>query len=330
MAIPREQQVDLSLTPYYHCYARCVRQAYLFRTNEHTGKTQNHRKQWIVSRLKLLADAFAIDIAAYAIMSNHYHLVLHVDSERASTWDNKEVMRRWALVCSNRDDIPTQEHIDIRRQRLSSLSWFMRFLNEHIAYRANQEDDCKGHFWDSRFKSQALLDDGALLACMAYVNLNPIRAGITETPAQSDFTAIQERIAAYHAHQTQHPPSPVAATNNTITPSRTPHLMTFQNQQPPSENHSTLPFIAQDYFQLLEWTGRTLRHPNKGYIPEHAPTILQRAKLNHTAWAHNISHFDANFKRIVAPLQRFKDLAQQHKLKWMQGHRQATKLYLAS
>ncbi len=80
------------------------------------------------------------------------------------------------------------------RERLSDISWYMRCLNEHIARQANREDECKG-----RFKSQTLLEERALLACMAYVDLNPIRAGISETPEGSDYTSIQERIREYAA-----------------------------------------------------------------------------------------------------------------------------------
>src|SRR5262249_39670413 len=111
---------------------------------------------------------FAIDPCAYAIMSNHYHLVLHVAAARARAWTELEVVERWALSfripqivrrylqkeASDAEVSRAQELIQVWRTRLHDLSWFMRMLNEHLARRANQEDRCTGRFWEGRFKSQ--------------------------------------------------------------------------------------------------------------------------------------------------------------------------------
>ena len=83
MTHPRSVLISLEITPYYHCMARCVRRAFLCGKDKESGRSFDHRKTWLVRRIKMLAEVFAIDIPAYAVMSNHYHLVLHVDKSRS-------------------------------------------------------------------------------------------------------------------------------------------------------------------------------------------------------------------------------------------------------
>ena len=152
---------------------------------------------------------FAIDICAYAVMSNHYHIVIKLQPEQAEEWDNNVIVDRWMNIykgplllqrykagesLSAAEYATVSDIIQVLKQRLTNISWFMKCLNEPIARQANAEDNCTGHFWEARFKSQALISQEALLSCMAYVDLNPIRAQMADTPETSDYTSIQERI----------------------------------------------------------------------------------------------------------------------------------------
>src|SRR5215831_8537873 len=208
MGHPRHAQISIRETPYYHCIGRCVRRAWLWGYDQYAGKDYSHRKSWVIDRLSELSQAFGIDVCAYAVMSNHYHLVLYVDVTRVREWSDREVVRRWTQLFQLREIVrryleepvskaeqdAAKDLIETWRARLMDVSWFMRCLNEHLARRANAEDGCTGRFWEGRFKSQALLDECGLLTAMTYVDLNPIRAGIAATPEESEFTSIYERI----------------------------------------------------------------------------------------------------------------------------------------
>ena len=98
MPQPRKRLVSTEVTPFYHVIARCVRRHFLCGIDPLTGKDYSARKQDIKDRLALLAEVFAIDVCAYAILSNHYHLVLHIDEQTALEWSDMEVAKRWTRV----------------------------------------------------------------------------------------------------------------------------------------------------------------------------------------------------------------------------------------
>ncbi|MBO9489464.1 transposase [Endozoicomonas sp. G2_1] len=280
MAVARNRQVSLVDTPYYHCISRCVRRAFLCGEDPVTGKNYEHRRGWVEDELLALAKVFAIDICAYAVMSNHVHIVLFVNQQNADSWPLDEVLSRWHELFKGtlltqqylRGDLlskPLMEMVEQTaaqyRQRLMDISWFMRILNEHIARKANQEDDCTGRFWEGRFKSQALLDEKALAACMAYVDLNPIRAGIATSPESSKYTSIQRRIT--FALKGKQPKTLQAFVGN-------------PRQQMPQG----LPFVLTDYIELVELTGRCIREDKTGYIREKLPSLLARLQISKKNW----------------------------------------------
>jgi hypothetical protein len=194
----------------YHCIARCVRRAFLCGMDPYTSQDYSHRKEWILDRLRELAGLFAIDICGYSVMSNHLHLVLRNRPDIAGQWSADEIALRWCRVFPPRDDATGEprepgdrdlamltansERLAEVRKRLADLSWFMRCLCEKIARAANHEDGSSGRFWAGRFKSVALLDEAAILACSVYVDLNPIRAGLATTPEDSVYTSGRDRI----------------------------------------------------------------------------------------------------------------------------------------
>jgi len=179
-------------------------------TDEFTGKNYDHRKTWVENELKRLAAGFGIDLLNFAILSNHFHLILRSRPDVVATWDDSEVARRWLLLCPVRKSAdggaaePSEPELNsIRfdedklktiRSRLSDVSWWMRLLSQRIAQKANAEDETDGKFWQSRYRAVRLIDDEAILACAAYVDLNPIRAGMAQTIEDSQFTSARSRL----------------------------------------------------------------------------------------------------------------------------------------
>jgi len=174
MTLARKYLISPEDTPYYHVMTRCVRRAFLCGKDKYSGNCYEHRRGLIKNRINQLADVFNINVCAYAIMSNHYHLVLKINS--TENWDNKQVLAYWSQLCQpklfcqkfmenepqGKDELEmVYLQTDIYRKRLMSISWFMKLLNEHIAKEANKEDKVTGSFFESRFKSQALLDERA-------------------------------------------------------------------------------------------------------------------------------------------------------------------------
>ena len=295
MTRARKELIDITATPYYHCVSRCVRRAFLCGEDHLTGNNYEHRKNWVVERLAELSQVFAIEVCAYAVMSNHYHVVLRIDAQKAQTWSEEQVMAQWEKLFSlplliqkykeGTDSaavaLEAQKIIAQWRTRLMDISWYMRGLNEHLARRANEEDRCTGRFWEGRYKSQALLDEAAVLTCMSYVDLNPIRAGMSQTPEDSDFTSIQQRIRQWQ--RTQSPvkraaskaASKVASQETVID---VPLMRLLRQSQDPHRN--AIGYTTNDYLELVDWAGRAIRADKKGAIPNDIPPILQRLKLN--------------------------------------------------
>lgn len=320
MTLPRKSLVSVEDTPWYHITSRCVRRAFLCGLDRLSGRSFEHRKQWIVERIAELASTFAIDVAAYAVLGNHYHLVLRIDADRAASWSDDEVVERWQRLfslplpvqCRGETQTAAEQTrarsiIQTWRGRLADLSWFVRCLNEPIARRANREDRCTGRFWEGRFRSQALLDEAAVLTAMAYVDLNPVRAGLASTPEQSAHTSLSQRIHG----------------------SRGPALIPFQDRHPLPPQPS-IPFALADYLQLVDASGRAIRNDHTGFIAGHQPPILERIRIRPNAWLVAMRHYEARFPRAAGAIDQIRRFSTRIGQRWMHGQSFAGRLYLAS
>jgi hypothetical protein len=180
------------------------------------------------------------------------------------------------------------------QRRLSDISWFMRCLNEPIARWANAEDNCTGRFWEGRFKSQALLDETALLQCMTYVDLNPIRAGIAVAPESSNYTAIQRRISRSGSHG----------------------LMPFSDE---SDQRPSIPCDFKSYMELVDWGGRILLPSEQGATGVKVPSVLKRLNVDSGRLAAYLKAKPDKLPNALGPTAALRRLAQSFGLKFLQG-----------
>lgn len=310
MTRPRKALVSLETTRYYHVMSRCVRRAFLCGFDKASGNDYEHRRDWIEARIQVLNSIFGIDVCAYAVMSNHYHIVLRLSPEQINDLSDDDVCQRWQCLfkgtllfqkyCNGKklkdyEQIVVDQEIAVYRQRLCDLGWFMKCLNEPLARIANKEDGCKGTFWEARYKSQALCTDEALLSCMAYVDLNPIRAGMADTPEDSAHTSIQHRINDLQNKPTINLADAIAEQYNQgflLTDNLSiKDLITFN---PDKENlHHQLPFSLAAYIELIDWTGKIVRCDKHGHINQNLPPILERLDINPKRWLSSATHFES-------------------------------------
>lgn len=299
MTMARAHLVDPAVTRWYHCVSRCVRRAFLL------GEGEHDRKAWIENRIRELAEIFAVSVAGFAILDNHLHLLIRLDPHVADAWTDEEVVRRWGRLHPPRDKtgqpLPVSEQwvaerlanpgfLATARQRLQGLGWFMKCLKEPLARLANRQDGTRGAFFEGRFKSIGILDEEALLATCAYIDLNPVAAGIAKVPEAGEHTSIKQR--AEHAQAQERTEDLAAARGGSVAGSAASAGLEESLWLCPIEDRRLLGspregmlegFSLGSYLLLVDYTGRLVRD-GKAAIAEGAAEILQRLGSSVEGW----------------------------------------------
>ncbi|MFH1138829.1 MAG: hypothetical protein V1816_22355 [Pseudomonadota bacterium] len=355
MATARGETVVEGVEGYYHCVSRCVRRAFLCGCDPYTGRSFEHRKAWVQARLELLAAVFALEISAFAVMSNHVHVVVRTRPDLAAGWSREDAARRWLVLSSRRGDgdgrpsppagaeisalAGAEERIEEIRRRLGSVSWFMRCLNEPIARRANKEDGCKGRFWEGRFYCQALRDESAVLACMVYVDLNPVRAGAAESPEASFFTGAYLRLAAERARERL---KVLDEGRDRLTPARQRAIAWDEEKASgdewlsplgpggPGDGQGGLDLSLREYLALLDWTGRRLREGGPSVPPDGIAPIMARFYLDRDHWLLLTRNYGDMFHRAAGRAETLREEARRSGLRWLHGLVAGRKVFLSA
>ena len=369
--IRRRFLLDPAEVGVYHCINRCVRRSFLCGNDPVSGQCYDHRKRWIQDRIQFLAGQFGVDVLGFAVMSNHIHVILRNRPDIVQNWSDTDLARRWWNLFPKRRDNdgnalePTDaelqmitldaERLAAIRQQLSSVSWFMRCLVEPIARSANREDQCRGRFWEGRYKCVPILDESALAACMAYVDLNPIRARIAQTPETSPFTSVYERVQALGhrmaeaiadaaiqpasmAPESDHHPemegtSTLAASTTAPAEWLSPFELSEASEHAPVpcarvSNKGCLPMSFAEYLNLLDWTGRQLRADKRGAIPQDLAPILERMQISGEGWMQLMGQFSRLFRRAAGRPQSMQREREQRGCQVMQGIRHSRAVFV--
>jgi REP element-mobilizing transposase RayT len=328
MTMARAHLVDPAVTRWYHCITRCVRRAFLL------GESPD-RKDWIDQRLRELAEIFAVSMAGFAVLDNHLHVLLRLDPETVAGWSDEDVARRWGRLFPPRnrarEALPvTDDWVQQRlqesgwvartRQRLQSLSWFMKCLKEPLARLANRQEETRGAFFEGRFKSVAILDEESLLATCVYIDLNPVAAGIAQVPESSEHTSIKERVD--HVQAQGRTTDLKAAGAGSVPGSMASAGLEESLWLCPIEDRRRLDstregmiegFSLGNYLLLVDYTGRLCRE-SKARMSRELAGILERLGSDAESWRARLEKLIKGrlFGRFFAATrQRLREVAQQ-------------------
>jgi len=299
MTLARAHLVDVAVTRWYHCIARCVRGATLMCE----GATD--RKQWVENRLEELAEIFAITVGGFAVLDDRIHVLARVDTDRAQAWSDEEVVRRWGRVCpprgKKREPLPVSKDwvrgqvkdpgwVATARERLQSIGWFMKCLKEPLSRLANRQEETRGVFFEGRFKTIAILDDESLLATCAYIDLTPVVAGMAATPKASKHTSLGQRLADLAAEGRSKKRKPALGGRTAGQASSSGRekplwICPIEDRRGRGSHREGMVegFTLENYLLLVKYTGRLFRTGKAPTSPEVA-AVLDRLGSRAEAW----------------------------------------------
>ena len=347
MTIARKEIVLEGKEAIYHCITRCVRRAFLCGYDRFSGNSYDHRKIWVKNRIKQLSEIFIIDICGYSVMSNHLHIILRTRPDLVKNMSPEEIAKRWYKLFPKRrkknglPEEPTEleimaitnneKKLNELQDRLVSISWFMRCINEYIAKLSNNEDKCKGRFWEGRFSCQRILDEAGLLTCMTYVDLNPVRAKVELTPEDSTYTSGCDRIKARHGMEKLKTlgkrkllteaelkkKSKEKIIEREIIISKSADWLNPIVEE--NGRKGLLSISLEEYLEVLDLTGREIREGNKGSIPENLKPILKRLEINEEKWIKTVKTYGTLFCRVSGKMESIVAAAKEAKRNWLKG-----------
>jgi len=331
---------------------------------------RDSRKDWFHERLRELSKIYAVDACVWAMLSNHFHLIVRNRPDLVKAWSDEDVaIRWWNLYPERRDEqgrpapptkveirsiVETPGRIDVLRKRLSSISWFMKSVDEWLARRVNAADKHHGHLWQDRYGCRNLLTEGAILVCSIYIDINEIRAGLAATPQESCNTSAYLRILANVLRQER--AAAVAAQGGQPriqldyqfsdpdywlcpldTQDRAPLLgvpgtVAAGQEWNPDEilkvdgavvdkgwRHGFLPVSVDQYLEILERTVSAMDGGRREEVQQALAPLLEPLGIHVESWFAMLEKFETWFHGAVGSAERLMEFANQTGRAWIQG-----------
>jgi hypothetical protein len=328
MTIARAQLIDPSVSRWYHCMSRCVRQAPLL------AEGSFDRKAWLEKRIEELAGIFAVSVGAYSVLDHQVHLLLRHDAELATPWSASEVIRRRARLFppydKSRRRLPVTDSwvgqrrkdaatVIAAREQLQSIGWFMKCLKEPLSRMANREDEIRGAFFEERFKSVAILDKPSLLAACIYIDLSPQPPAKNARPIDVPYTSIKTRAAhlkrigrsAQNRRTAPQKPKTGAPSSAGVEDSLWLCPIHDRSHVERSREGMFKELSLQDYLLLVGYSAH-LDRPRKSSASSAAPEILTRLGYSAERWHERLASLQSSklFGRFsAASPKRLRDVA---------------------
>jgi len=297
--------IDESEVGAYHIWSRTVRRAFLTGFDPQTGVNYSYRKELIERRLEALASVFAIDCCDFTVLDNHLHLILRNRPDIVAGWSDEEVARRWLRLKRSElelQDEPTaeqiaefvadRERVAKARKSLSCISDFMGSLKEAVAVVCNFVDRCTGNFWQGRFGARRLNDVAELLVCSLYVNMNPIRAGLADTPETAEHTSTYARL---QDRQAGDPDLPSSGWLAPVHVDGDGYDGVGAKRRASNKGFLEISFVEQ--LELLDNLVRRERIEQSGGTSSDIPPVLERLGVTTSQWEHAVTVTSRRFAR---------------------------------
>ncbi len=205
------------------------------------------------------------------------------------------------------------------RERLKSLSWFMKCLKEPLSRLVNKAEKCTGAFFEGRFKSIMILDDEALLSVCAYIDLNPVAAGIAATPEESAHTSVHERVM--NVQEQGRTEDVTVALQGSVAASQASAGVEDELWLVPIEDRRRTDSVREgmlegftlgNYLMLVEYTGRLIRD-GKASISAELADVFARLGSNSETWQARLMKLSGGRllgRFLAANRQRLREVAQ--------------------